>query len=312
MGHNTHRYRLFNEWGTLDKNIYPVKDCHEMVIDRSGRIFLLTNETKNNVLIYDRSGSNKGSWGLDCPGAHGLTIHDENGEEFLFICDYDRHQILKTTLGGKIVFILDYPKEAGVYPHAEKYRPTETAIAPNGDIYVTDGYGMQFVIQYNHKGEYVRHWGGLGPAEDKFDCVHGIAVDRRDPGNPTLLITSRNHNAWKRFTLDGKYLSTIHLPGSFVCRPVIYNQNIYGAVFRSVTNTNHGSGYVVVLDKDDKMISSPGAICPFYLNGILQPQHQAEQVFLHPHDVCVDADENLYIPQWNAGNVYPFLLERIS
>ena len=56
LGQGNKRYRLNNKWSQLDFSRYPVKDCHEMVQDAQGRIILLTNETKNNVIIYDKKG----------------------------------------------------------------------------------------------------------------------------------------------------------------------------------------------------------------------------------------------------------------
>ena len=50
LGHNNKRYRIDTKWGQLDFSRYPVKDCHEMVQDKSGRIILLTNETKKTTL----------------------------------------------------------------------------------------------------------------------------------------------------------------------------------------------------------------------------------------------------------------------
>ncbi|MGK2861511.1 MAG: 6-bladed beta-propeller, partial [Chitinophagaceae bacterium] len=56
LGHNNKRYRINTKWSQASASQYPVKDCHEMVQDKLGRIVLLTNETKNNVIIYDKSG----------------------------------------------------------------------------------------------------------------------------------------------------------------------------------------------------------------------------------------------------------------
>ena len=55
-GHNGMRYRMDAKWGQLNPEKFPVNDCHEMVQDKRGRIILLTNETKNNILIYNKSG----------------------------------------------------------------------------------------------------------------------------------------------------------------------------------------------------------------------------------------------------------------
>jgi hypothetical protein len=311
IGHNDFIYNVVPGWGQLDPDKVPVKDCHEMVMSRSGLFYLLTNHTQNNIIVYNKDGSLNKTWGTTYPGAHGLSIHQEKGTEYLYITDTNRHEVIKTTLDGEELMVLGYPAEIPEYQSASDYCPTETTIADNGDIYVTDGYGMQFVIQYNSKGEYIRHWGGKGDGPEHFDCVHGIAIDNRDPSGSTLLITSRNQNVLKRFTIDGQYLGEIPVPGSFICRPVIQGQHIYGAVFRSETNTNFGSGYLLILDQNDQVVSAPGATEPIYINGILKPQKQATQTFIHPHDVCVDGHGNLYVPQWNSGHLYPLKLQRI-
>ena len=74
IGHNGFRYRAVPGWGVLDAGKNPVNDCHEMVQDAQGRIILLTNETKNNILIYDKSGKLLETWGHDYPGGHGLSL----------------------------------------------------------------------------------------------------------------------------------------------------------------------------------------------------------------------------------------------
>ncbi|MEL7148713.1 MAG: 6-bladed beta-propeller, partial [Bacteroidota bacterium] len=145
IGHGEFRYKVDLNWGALNSAFYPVQDCHEMVQDSKGRIILLTNHTSNNVLIYDQSGKLLDSWGTDFPGAHGLTICDEGGEDFLYIADNDRHQVIKTTIEGRVVMTIEYPVETDKYAKKLEYIPTETAVAENGDIYVADGYGQQYI-----------------------------------------------------------------------------------------------------------------------------------------------------------------------
>ena len=78
-GHNGLTYRMDNKWSKTEPSKNPVKDCHEMVQDSKKRIILLTNETKNNILVYDKSGKLLHSWGHEFPGAHGLTLHRTGG-----------------------------------------------------------------------------------------------------------------------------------------------------------------------------------------------------------------------------------------
>ena len=89
-GHGNMLYSLDTAWSQADASKFPVNDCHEMVQDKHHRIILLTNETKNNILIYTTRGKLLQSWGHEFPGAHGLTLHNENGEEFLYITDTEK------------------------------------------------------------------------------------------------------------------------------------------------------------------------------------------------------------------------------
>jgi peptidylamidoglycolate lyase len=312
LGHNNKKYKLDTEWGKLDFLKYPVKDCHEMVQDKKGRIILLTNETKNNVIIYDRSGKLLHTWGSEYPGAHGLTIVNENGPDVLYICDNNRHEMIKTTIDGKVLMTLEYPKETGEYTKAEEYIPTETAIAANGDIYVADGYGKDFIIQYNSKGEYIRHFGGRGSENKHLLNAHGVCIDSRDPKNPTLIVTSRQQNAFKRYTLDGTYIKTIEMPGAWVCRPVIHGKYLYAAVLQSSSNLWKQSGFITILDENDQVVSNLAGSEPAYNNGVLQEMRQSNPVFQYPHDVCIDSDENMYLAQWNSGHVYPYKLTPVD
>lgn len=314
LGHNGYTYRVHREWGNLNPAETPVNNCHEMVMDSKGRLIMITDETKNNIIIYDKSGKLLETWGTQYPGGHGLSIFNEGGEDVLFICDPGHGRVDKTTVGGKVLMTLQTPHELGIYEKNHPYMPTETAIAPNGDIYVADGYGSQYIIQYDEYGKYIRHFGGKGDEDDQFQTAHGVCIDQRDKNNPTLLCTSRAHNAFKRYTLDGKYLSTIFLPGAYVCRAVIDGDDIYSGVCWSrlkYLNQTPNSGFVTILDKNNKVISNPGGTGPNYRNGELQLMVQEESLFKHCHDVCVDEDKNIYVCQWNASKSYPIKLERV-
>ncbi len=311
FGHNNKRYRLNTRWSQADVGRNPVNDCHEMVQNSQGNIMLLTNEVKNNVLVYDKSGKLLNAWGSEYPGAHGFTLFNENGTDVLFICDNSRHQVIKTTIDGRVLLVLDYPKETGEYTKAEEYVPTETAIAANGDIYVADGYGKDFIVQYDALGRYIRHFGGRGTGDNHLLNAHGVCIDARDPLKSTLLVTSRQQNAFKRYTLQGHYIETIALPGAWVCRPVIKGDYLYAAVLQSNSNQWKQSGFVTILDKNNKVVSNIGGSTPGYTNGVADEMYQTIQCFSYPHDVCIDDEENLYVAQWNSGKAYPYKLSPV-
>jgi sugar lactone lactonase YvrE len=309
-GHNNMRYRLDKEWGALDPGKYPVKDCHEMVQDKNGHIILLTNETKNNILVYNKSGRLLRSWGHEFPGGHGLTLADENGTDFLFITDTEKHQVYKTTMDGKILLTINAPLEAGIYQNDKQFVPTEVAVDSNGDFFIADGYGAQYVLHYDKDGKLKGYFGGRGEGDKHLDNAHGICIDRRHI-TPSLLVTDRKLNCFKRFSMDGKLQEIIKVPGACVCRPVIKNDYLYAAVLRSPDINKAGTGFTTILDKDNKVVSNIGGTEPVYINGELQTMSQAEKIFVHPHDVCVDSDENLYVAQWASGKVYPYKFRRV-
>ena len=314
IGHGDFRYKVHKEWGNLNPSTTPVNNCHEMVIDAKGRLIMTTDETKNNIIIYDKSGKLLNSWTLNLDSAHGLSLFDEGGEDVLFITDPNSGKVIKTTTDGKEIMTLTHPHKLGIYDEKSRFSPTETTIADNGDIYVADGYGSQYIIQYSNKGEYIRHWGGAGDKDEQFRTVHGVTIDKRNPDQPTLMCTSRQHNSFKRFSMEGDYIDTIFLPGAYVCRAVIDDENLYSGVCWSrlrYLNQTPDSGFVTILNHEDKVISNPGGTAPEYENGKLKLMTQENNLFNHCHDVCVDEDKNLYICQWNANKTYPIKLERV-
>ena len=332
VGHGTHRYKVNAGWAKVNPRVHPLINCHEMVASKNGKLYMLGDHSDNNVLVFDRSGKVVDSWGYRYPAGHGLTIFDEGDEETLFICDTGSHSdrrgrwrsqpgsVTKTRLNGEVIFQLGHPKTIGVYKDGMGYHPTETAVAPNGDIYVADGYGSNYIVRYDANGRYLQHFGGKDNEDPRYNLnqAHGVAIDLRKPGQPRLVVTSRNDQAFKFFTLDGKFLEQVTLPGAYVCRPVLHGDNLLAGV--CFANTPAGeirqkhNGYVTILDADNKVVSNAGGTEPVYKNGDLQPMYQDSRVhhlFHHGHDVCVDADENLYLCQWDAKGMAPIMLERV-
>ncbi len=311
VGHADFKYRIDKHWGIQDPNKIPVKNCHEMVQDRRGHLLLTTNHTKNNVIVFDKHGVVQETWGSSYPGIHGLTIFEEGADEVLFFTDTERNQVFKTDPKGRELLVIDWPSEVEAYRDKKEFQPTEVAVAPGGDFYVADGYGKNFIIHYDYQGRYLNHFGGRGTRADQFDCCHGITIDQRVPDNPTLLVTSRTAQEFKRFTLGGKYIETIKVPGCWICRPVIHGDYLYFAVLGTKSWWEY-DGLLIILDRDNNIVSAPGARkSESSASGALTNIEYDGRSFMNPHDVCIDEDDNLYVPQWFSGNTYPVKLERI-
>lgn len=329
IGHGGFTYKADKNWAKISVNSNPLFNCHEMVQDSKGRLIMLGDNTRNNILIFDKSGKLLDYWGTAFPGGHGLSIAKEGGEDFLLITDcgwyqdktgnWNRQagQVVKTTLDGRLLFSIGHPRTIGIYKDDEYFMPTETAVASNGDIYVADGYGSDYIIHYNSRGQYIRHFGGHNNANAAHNLLnaHGVSVDLRDKNNPVLMVTSREENCFKVFTMEGKFIRRIDLPGMYICRAVEDGDHVYAGVCWSkdaAGKRNSNSGFITILDKDNRVVSNPGGAAPLYRDGLLQPTLQAANpVFQHGHDVCVDEDKNLYVCQWNANHTAPVKLTRV-
>lgn len=317
LGQGTYRYKVIRDWCKADPLQYPVNNCHEMVIDSQQRLYLLTDHPNNNIIIFDLNGHVLDSWTLNLNGAHGLTLAQEDIEastrEYLLICDAYHAKVVKTTLDGTLLLTLPTPHELGIYSAGMFYAPTQTTVAPNGDIYVADGYGSQYVIQFNHKGEYIRHFGGKGKKDSNLDFAHGLAIDaRKGRSNELLLVTSRVQSCIKQFSLDGHYLGEIRLPGGYPCRPVMHHDHILIGLCWSGAHLKANTGFVIMLDAQNQICATLGGhMEPTGADGSFRLVTDYS-CFHHVHDVCADAQGNIYACEWNAGNIYPIKLQRID
>ena len=112
---------------------------HGIELSKNGNIIVF-HQASPSVLIYDQSGCLLHSWG-EFLGAHGLSIVEENGDEFLWLTDQESSRVVKTTLSGEIVQKLPRPRNPVYANNRKPYIPTWAAQNPEtGDIWVADGF----------------------------------------------------------------------------------------------------------------------------------------------------------------------------
>ncbi len=301
LGEGAHKYEVIHDWGQLPPNI-AYGNTHGVCQDSHGRMYIhhtvnKVSESHDTMVVFDEKGKFIKSWGKDFEGgAHGLHIHKEGKNEFLYLCDTKRAIIVKTTLEGEEVFTLRYPKESPSYKMGEdgkplvKYSPTNLAIAPNGDIYVGDGYGSSFVNQYNSKGEFIRTFGGKGKEAGQLDCPHGIVVDTRGK-DPVLIIADRGNKRLQRFTLEGKHIDFVN----GVSMPCHFHAYKNGDIVIPDLDAR-----VNLLDRDNKVIAVLGAD-DSKTWGDLRKQPRDKFIpgkFICPHGACFDHAGNIFVVEW--------------
>jgi hypothetical protein len=313
LGQGDHQYEAIHDWGELPRTI-KYGNTHGVCEDSQGNIYIhhtvnAASDSLDTMMVFDEKGKFVRSWGRQFKGgAHGLTLRKEGSEEFLYLCDYEHGIVTKRTLKGEEVFTLGYPAESESYKPKDKtstvaYRPTNIAIAPNGDIYVGDGYGSSFINQYSQKAEFIRTFGGLGKADDQLDCPHGLWVDTRgiqtSKEPPLLVITDRGNSRLQRFTLDGKHVDSIAGTSKMPCNLHERNGDV---VIPDLLSK------VIILDRKNNVVATLGE-SEYSREDWSTVRNQAPGTFVPgrfvcPHGACFDHAGNIFVVEWvESGRV---------
>lgn len=299
IGTGQHCYDWLDHWATIPDSAAGRANgrTHGVVVTRDGSVVVL-HVGNPAVVVYDRDGALIESWGERFPGAHGLTLVSENGEDFLWLTDYVTAEVVKTTLRGDIVLSLPYPELKGF--DDPKYAPTWVAVheegqGGNGDIWVADGYGAGYVHRYDRTGKYLSSIDGSAGA-GRFRHPHGIFVDTRK-AEPELYVADRMNRRIQVFDLDGAFKRVVpDLPDASPC--AFIPDGDYTLVPEAPYRAR-----ITVLDPDDRVACVLGendAVCA--RDGF--PNDRALMApgrFVAPHSVAATPAGDLYVVEWIAG-----------
>ena len=320
LGHGSARYALDLNWAKADPAVAPVVNAHALAEGRDGRIYLVTDHPKNDFIVFEKDGRYVRSISAGLGGGHGLEIFEKDGVEYLVHVDSGWHmaaegwrpsaiqgRVTLLTTDGKVVRKFPTPAELGL--KETKFMPCDVAWTPSGTLLVADGYGSDFIYEFSFEGKLLKKWGGPAKGPAGLVNAHGVSIDVSDPRGPLVWVPSRGQNQIKAFTLEGRYVDTLDLPGAFAGQLFFRGDRIYTAVCWSKDDKGARrpqSGFLLVLDRaTKKVLSAPGGTEPTYVDGKLQPLRQSEPVFKHGHDLYVDAAGDIYLGEWNAGRRYP-------
>jgi hypothetical protein len=282
----------------------------------------------NDFVVFEKDGRYVRSISAGLGGGHGLEIFEDGGVEYLVHIDCGWHfkaegwqpsagqgRVTLLTTDGKVV--RKFPTPAELSGTETKFMPCDVARTPAGTLLIADGYASNRVYEFTLEGKLVREWGGPTGDGATLSNAHGISIDAEDARGPMVWVPSREENKVKAFTLEGKHVETIELPGAYAGQLVFRGDRIYTAVCWSRKDGSGerlgNSGFVLVLDRaTKKVISAPGGSEPVYNEGKLQPMSQAQPVFKHCHDLFVDGAGDIYVGEWNAERRYPAKLKLVK
>ncbi|MFN8522274.1 MAG: hypothetical protein U0821_04120 [Chloroflexota bacterium] len=243
-----------------------------------------------HILVLNPDGSVHGNWGDKFSSPHGLWV---NEQDEVFLADTGFHTITKHAPSGEVLLTLGTRGKTGS-PGAPFNMPTRAKQAPNGDIFVSDGYGQNRVHRFSSKGEHILSFGsgdpvfiqawkgekvtgraGTGPCE--FNLPHDVTVTN----DSRVFVLDRTNNRWQEFDLQGNFVSE--------CLNVNGGNDIAidkDGVFHIVS----GSG-VEIRKQDGALIGrwgEKGGAPGQFANG--------------PHGVWIDGDGSLYIAEVGGNN----------
>lgn len=190
------RYAIHRKWAKPDKGFGFLSD---LVVDREGRVHVAQRGTEQPVLVFDRDGKQIGSWGAGTLAEpHYINAAGDDG---ILVADRDAHQVLRYDRNGTLVQALGrrhWPSLDAPFNH-----PTAAAQAPDGEIYVADGYGNSSVHRFAADGTLIHTWGGPGHGPGAFTTPHAVAIDRRG----RVLVADRENNRVQVFDRAGTFLA---------------------------------------------------------------------------------------------------------
>ena len=209
VGSGDFTYEVVNDWARTPEG-WSIGQA-EPACDSQDRVYVF-NRSDHPLMVFDRDGNFQGEWGREyLTDAHGIYI---SGEDHIYLPVRESHAIVKCTLDGKPLMTMgvwDAPSDTGgarpdgtMWKAAGPFnRCTDIALAPNGDLFVSDGYANSRVHKFSPDGRLLHSWGRpgkRGPGE--FHIPHGIWVH----WDGRVMVCDRENNRIQLFTGDGEYL----------------------------------------------------------------------------------------------------------
>jgi len=251
--------------------------CSAVAENSKGEIFVF-HRGEHPIIVCNPAGKVLRSWGdglID--KAHGLRI---DAQDHVWVTDVGTHQVLKFDPQGKLLLKLGTGKP-GEGPN-EFNKPTDIAFGPDGEFYVTDGYGNSRVTKFSPSGAPLHSWGVKGTKPGEFQTPHAIVRDLQG----RLIVGDRENDRIQIFDVDGKLLAV--WPGF---APYGLALDAEGRVYVADGRKHE----VVRLDDAGKIVERFGKL------------GQAAGEFDLPHMLSFDRAGNLFVTDINGKRVQKFV-----
>lgn len=306
FGAGNHRYRVVEDWLQLPEGA-TVREVSAVACDSEGRVYAFSRGS-HPLMVFNRDGSHLCGFEMDgFTNPHGITVGPDN--TIYCVDDFD-HTVKAFTQEGQLLWTLGISGEfSDTGATTIDYRtieragppfnyPTDLAVAPSGDLYVTDGYGNARVHRFSPDRDLLASWGEPGEAAGQFQVPHGIAIS----ADGIVYVADRENSRIQLFDLQGKFIDQ----WTEVVRPTEVYVETDGTVFVSELGERAGrwpgwpdaaadavGGRLSIFDSRGQLLARWG--------GGDNPCAPGD--FFAPHDVWVDRFGDIYVSEvvWSAG-----------
>ncbi|HEY6167906.1 MAG TPA: hypothetical protein VI454_07695 [Verrucomicrobiae bacterium] len=249
-------YKAVPDWAKLPADRPQIGPMHgDVAVSSKGDVYVSVMDSKDlkgGVQVY----APDGKFLRNVPNApsdlHGFVIHKEKGGEFIYGARLGAGNILKLTLDGKEVLNIPPSAISDEFKNKGKdgkptLRLTAMDVAPNGDLFVTDGYSSDYVHHFDKNGKYLKSFGGKKEPYG-FKTLHKIAIDTRF-SPPRIIGCDRANLRVIHMSLDGEFLGVIAKDMLLPAAVAIHGD--YAAI-------GEIKGQITILDKTGKVVAKFG------------------------------------------------------
>ncbi len=282
-GYGDYRYEVQEGWLQPPQD-YSFGWIPAVACDSLDRVYVYSR-SEHPMAVFDREGKFLTSWGEGVlADAHGIYIDQH---DFIYCTERNTHCVRKFTSDGTLLLTIGTPGAPGQQDGAPFNLPTDLDIAPNGDLYISDGYGNARVHRYSSTGELLHSWGGWGDQPGQFSLSHCVRIDRYE----RVWVCDRENRRIQIFDLEGNFLTQ----WQDLAKP----DTIYFHPHEDVVYIAELEQQISIYSFDQQLLSQWGG---------RQASRRPGEFLAFPHGIWADSQGDLYVGEVQAdGRLQKFI-----